>query len=422
MNSKTRVKDALTHRQPDRVPMDFGGTAVTGMHVTCVEALREHYKLEKRRVKVCEPYQMLGLIEEDLADVIGIDTAAVSPRDNMFGFRNDDWKEWRLHNGLEVLVPGNFNTTVDEAGNTYIYPEGDLDAPPSGRMPKGGYYFDSIIRQGDIDENNLDPEDNLEEFKPISDENLAWFKLEAEKAATMGKGVVANFGGTAIGDIALVPAPFLKYPRGIRDIEEWYVSTVARRDYLEAVFEKQTEIALKNLKKLNAAMGELIDVVFICGTDFGTQIGTFCSADTYMKVYMPYYKRMNDWIHANTGWKTFKHSCGAVESFISLFIESGFDILNPVQCSAAGMEPEKLKEKYGADIVFWGGGVDTQRVLPFGKPEEVREQVLKRCEIFAKDGGFVFNAIHNVQANTPVENIAAMLDAVSEFNGRQVQG
>ncbi len=418
MDSKKRVKDALEHRQPDRVPVDFGGTTVTGMNVTCVAALRDHYKLEKRRVKVYEPYQMLGLIEEDLADVIGIDTAAVAPRDNQFGFRNENWKEWRLHNGLEVLVPGNFNTTVDEAGNTFIYPEGDLEAPPSGRMPKDGYYFDSIIRQGDIDEDHLNPEDNLEEFKPISDENLAWFKQEAQNASATGKAVVAAFGGTAIGDIAFVPAPFLKYPKGIRDIEEWYVSTVSRRDYLQAVFEKQTDIAVENLTKLNAAMGELIDVVFICGTDFGTQIGTFCSADTYMKVYMPFYQKMNRWIHANTGWKTFKHSCGAVEPFISLFIESGFDILNPVQCSAVGMEPEKLKEKYGKDIVFWGGGVDTQRVLPFGQPEEVREQVLRRCEIFAKDGGFVFNTIHNIQANTPVENIAAMLDAVREFNGR----
>ncbi len=418
MDSKIRVKNALNHRQPDRIPIDFGGTTVTGMNVTCVAALRDHYKLEKRPVKVYEPYQMLGLIEEDLAEVIGSDTAAVTGRENMFGFRNADWKEWRLHNGLEVLVPGNFNTTVDEEGNTYIYPEGDLNAPPSGKMPKEGYYFDTIIRQGEIDDDRLDPEDNLEEFTPIDGEHLAYFKQEAQKAAATGKAVVATFGGTALGDIALVPAPFLKYPKGIRDITEWYISTAARQDYVHAVFEKQSRIALENLEKLKNEVGELIDVVFICGTDFGTQIGTFCSSEAYTELYMPYYKRINDWIHANTGWKTFKHSCGAVESFIGLFIESGFDILNPVQCSAVGMEPENLKGKYGRDIVFWGGGVDTQRVLPFGKPEEVREQVLQRCEIFGKDGGFIFNSIHNVQANTPVENIAAMLDAVKEFNGR----
>jgi uroporphyrinogen-III decarboxylase len=125
---------------------------------------------------------------------------------------------------------------------------------------------------------------------------------------------------------------------------------------------------------------------------------------------------MNDWIHAHTGWKTFKHSCGAVESLIPSFIESGFDILNPVQVSASGMEPEHLKKEYGKDIVFWGGGVDTQHTLMFGTPHDVRKQVLKFCEIFSRDGGFVFNAVHNIQGNVPVENVAAMFQALKEFN------
>ena len=141
--------------------------------------------------------------------------------------------------------------------------------------------------------------------------------------------------------------------------------------------------------------------------------------NTLRDLYFPYYKQVNDWIHAHTPWKTFKHSCGAVSKFIPTFIEAGFDILNPVQCSATGMEPEKLKAEFGDRIVFWGGGVDTQKVLPFGTPAEVREQVLRRCEIFAPGGGFVFDSIHNVQAATPVENIVAMLDAVHEFNGRK---
>jgi uroporphyrinogen-III decarboxylase len=132
---------------------------------------------------------------------------------------------------------------------------------------------------------------------------------------------------------------------------------------------------------------------------------------------MPYYKKMNEWIHSHTGWKTFKHSCGAIGEFIPLFIEAGFDILNPVQCSCPGMEPEKIKSEYGRDIVFWGGGVDTQRMLPFGKPKEIREQVLSRLEIFSKGGGYIFNAVHNIQGDTPIENIAAMIEAAKEFNG-----
>jgi uroporphyrinogen-III decarboxylase len=127
---------------------------------------------------------------------------------------------------------------------------------------------------------------------------------------------------------------------------------------------------------------------------------------------------MNDWIHAHTSWRTFKHSCGSVIRFIPAMIEAGFDILNPVQCSATGMDAEKLKSGFGKDLVFWGGGVDTQQMLPFGSAADVREQVLRRCEVFAGGGGFVFNTIHNIQAKTPVENIVAMLDAVKEFNGR----
>jgi uroporphyrinogen-III decarboxylase len=161
-----------------------------------------------------------------------------------------------------------------------------------------------------------------------------------------------------------------------------------------------------------------VDAVFLCGTDFGTQTSTFCSESTFRNLYFPYYKQMNDWIHAHTQWRTFKHSCGSVIQFIPAMIEAGFDILNPVQCSATGMDPDKLKSTFGEELVFWGGGVDTQQVLPFRTTAEVREHVLRRCEVFAKDGGFVFNSIHNIQAQTPVENIVAMLDAVAEFNGR----
>lgn len=417
MKSGKRVLDALNHRQPDRVPIDFGGPMVSGMHVTCVAALRDFYGLEKRPVKVHEPYQMLGVLDEDLKTRIGVDVEAVNGRNTLFGFPCEDWKEWRLDDGLEVLVPGLFNLTEDAAGNRFIHPEGDLQVPPSGRMPKGGFYFDTIIRQEEINDDALNPEDNLAEFKPVGDEDIAYFKSALMSASTTGRAVLASFGGTGLGDIALVPGPFMKHPKGIRDVEEWYVSTAIRRDYLQAVFEKQTDIALENMKKLHADVGSLVDIAFICGTDFGTQSGTFCSPETFRELYMPYYKKMNGWIHANTAWKTFKHSCGAIESFMDGFIESGFDIINPVQCSAAGMDPKRLKEKYGSRITFWGGGVDTQQVLPFGTPEEVRKQVLERCGIFAKEGGFIFNAIHNVQARTPVENIAAMIAAVHEFNG-----
>lgn len=414
-SSRETLRCALRH-QGGPVPMDFGSTAVTGMHCSNIADLRNYYGLERRPVKICEPYQMLGLIEEDLLNAIGVDTVGVFPGNSIFGFPNDNWKEWVAPWGQRLLVPGDFNT-VNKGGNIYIFPAGDTAVPPSGHMPEGGFFFDAIIRQQPVDEEQLKPEENLEDFGPITETDLERFKTETAKAAAGGRGVVATFGGTAFGDIALVPAPFLKHPKGIRDISEWYMSTVMRQDYVHAIFAGQLEYALENLKKIHAAVGDNVDVVFLCGTDFGTQTGTFCSPEAYLKIWHPYYKKMNDWIHEHTVWKTFKHSCGAVEGFMELFIKSGFDIINPVQCSAKGMEAETLKRRYGSRLVFWGGGVDTQHILPFGAPEQVREQVLRRCEIFSRNGGFVFDAIHNIQAQTPVQNIVTMINAVHEFNG-----
>lgn len=416
MKARERLQATLNHRQPDKVPIDWDATQVTGMHVTCVARLREYYGLEKHPVKMYEPFQMLGKIDEDLKSILGVDVEAVTARSTLFGYENNEWKEYRLDNGLEVLVSKDFNTTKDDEGNTYIYPCGDMSVPPSGKMPKNGFYFDTIIRQPELDEETLDYRDNLEEFEHYTKESIQWYADAVDKANTTGRGVVANFGGSGLGDIALVPAPFLKQPKGIRDVAEWYISTAIRQEHLHKIFDAQIEIAIDNLKSIVPTVKDKVDVVFLCGTDFGTQNGLFCSPQTYKELYMPYYKRINDWIHQNTPWKTFKHTCGAIEPMIPLLIESGFDILNPVQCSAKGMDPRTLKQKYGNDIVFWGGGVDTQQILPFGTPQQVRQQVLERCEIFAKDGGFVFNAIHNIQANTPLENMVAVFEAVKEFN------
>lgn len=410
------VLDALNHREPSRIPIDFGASAVTGIHVSCVAALRDYYGLERRPVMVHEPYQMLGWIDEDLRTAMGLDVAGVFPRKTMFGFPNSGWREWDFR-GLPVLVPESFRTTTGPDGAILIYPEGDTSAPPSGRMPTGSAFFDTIIRQPPIDEDRLDPGDNCEEFTPVSEEDLDHLRRAARDAAATGCGILASFGGSAFGDIALVPAPFLKHPRGIRDVAEWYMTVASRPAYVHRVFERQCEAALSNLERIHAAIGDSVDAVFLCGTDFGTQTSQFCSVRTFRDLWLPYYTRINSWIHTRTAWKCFKHSCGSVEKFFDSFIEAGFDIINPVQCSAAGMDPRSLKSRYGSRLVFWGGGVDTQKTLPFGTPAQVREEVLRRCEIFAPDGGFVFNAVHNVQACTPVENIAAMIDAVHEFNG-----
>lgn len=419
MTSRERVLTTLAHRQPDRVPVDFGGTFVTGMHVSCVAALRRHFCLKDRPVRVIDCGQMLGEIDDELKDVLGIDVAGVFRKSTRFGFPAEDWKPWRMYDGLEVLVPGGFNVTIDANGDTLLHPQGDLTAPPCARMPKDGYFFDAIIRQEPIDESRLDPKDNLEEFGPISDSELDYLEAEARRARASGRFVIASFGGTALGDIALVPGTSLKHPKGIRDVAEWYMSIRTRRDYIHKVFEGQVEIALRNYERLAPRLKNYVDAVNVCGTDFGTQSSQFCSVATFRELWFPYYKRINDWIHAHTPWKTFKHSCGSVSKLYDSFIECGFDIVNPVQCSAAHMEPQYLKSTFGSRLIFWGGGVDTQKTLPFGSPGDIRREVLARCEVFSRGGGFVFNAIHNVQARTPLENILAMLEAVKEFNGER---
>ncbi len=422
LTSKERVLAALSHRQPDRVPIDFGGTTVSGIHASCVAALRDYLGLEKRLVKVWEPYQMLGMLDEDLKQALGIDVDGVYRPKTSFGFRNRNWKTWRMPDGLEILISEEFRTTTDANGDILIHPQGDLTAPPSGRMPKDGYFFDAIIRQPPIVEEQLNPEDNLEEFKLLDDGDVAQLRESLAAVQCTGRAMITSSVGTALGDIGQVPAVGLKYPKGIRDVAEWYMSTTSRRDYVHQVFTRQVEIGIQNLKLIYQALGNAPCAILVCGTDFGTQTSSFCSVKTFRELYLPYYQKLNGWIHQNTTWKSFKHSCGSVERFIPSFIEAGFDILNPVQCSAVGMDPEHLKRTYGDQIVFWGGGVDTQQVLPFGTPEEVRQQVMERCRIFSRNGGYVFNAIHNVQARTPVENIIAMLKAVHEFSGAKMPG
>jgi hypothetical protein len=413
--SKQNFIKTINHQQPDKVVVDFGSTAVTGIHVLIVEKLREYYGLEKRPVKVIEPYQMLGEIDSELVKAMDLDVIGLYGLKNMFGIANENWKVHKTLWGQEVLFPGNFNYRYNDNGDILIYAEGDTKYPPTAMMPKTGYFFDALNRQKPVDDSTLMVEDNLEEFGHVTEADLKYWKEQADAADTDNKAVVASLGGTALGDIALVPAMQLKDPKGIRGVEEWYISTLMREDFVKELYDRQTDIAIENLQKYNSAIGDKLDVVFTCGTDFGTQNSTFCSNETFDRVWLPYYRKVNDWIHKNTKWKTFKHSCGAVETLMNNFIEAGFDIINPVQINASGMDPKVLKKKYGDKLVFWGGGVDTQGAFAFGTPEQVKEQVKSQCSIMNENGGFVFNAVHNIQANVPFRNVVAMLEALREI-------
>jgi len=416
MNSRERLDATLNHRQPDRLCVDFGAGFQTGMGAGAVHRLRQTMLgASDYRVKVIEPYQMLGEIDEELGLALGLDVIGIHPPSTMFGFKCEEWKPFTMTDGTPVLVPGQFNVTHAEGGGWMIYPEGDTNVPPCAYMPESGYFFDALDRQQLLDETKLDPIDNCEEFSALNAADVDHFSRQARwYHEHTDYGIYLTLPGMGFGDIATVPAPWLKNPKGIRGVKEWYMATVTQRDYVRKVFEYQCAVALKNIERLAAAVGDRVQVAFVTGTDFGTQRSLFCSVQTYRELYQPFHKAVNERIHQLTKWKTFIHSCGAVYPLIPEFTAAGFDVLNPVQCSAKGMDPRALKNEFGKDLVFWGGGVDTQKTLPFGTPEEVYREVRERIEIFAEGGGFVFNGTHNIQSNVPVENVLAMFRAVND--------
>ncbi len=415
--SRKRVLDAVNHRQPDRLPVDFGAMISTGMHCSIIEALRKRLGLAPGPVKVFDTFQMLGTIDDDLNEAMGLDTAMILPVSTQYGNRLGEWKEWRAIWGQDILIPKGMEVETLPDGSAVAFPQGDRAAGPSARMPASGFFFDAIERQGEYDEENPDPHDNADEdFAVLSDADLATLAENAARARRTGKATMITLPGGTLSSPAGLAGMAIKKPRGMRRLVDWYMALATLPDFVTGILELQTEVAIKNLERINRAAGRDIDLIMVCTADFGTQQAPLIAKRTLDDLFLPYYKKMTGWIHRNTAWKTFKHCCGAIEPLIGSLVEAGFDILNPVQCAAAGMDPTHLKRTYGDRIAFWGGGVDTQSVMPFGTPAEVRKQVVERCRIFSEGGGYVFNAVHNIQALTPIDNVIAMLDGVKEFH------
>jgi len=418
MTSRERLIKTLNHEDPGKVVVDLGSSLVTGISASALARLRKALGLEEKIVRVSEPFQVLGEVEEDVRQALGVDVVPVASPYTMFGYRNEGWKPWKLQDGTDVLVGEGFIVKTGEDGIIFIYPQGDTTVSPCAKMPKGGFYFDNIVRQEEIVEDKLNARKDFEDdYKVFSDDVLRY--IEEQTNYYYNNTDYGLNGGNflcGLGDFAALPGPGIKNPKGIRTPEEWLIAHYTLSDYIKEAYDFQTEIALKNLELYRQAVGDKIQTIQICGTDFGTQRSEFISPDMYREFYKPYHKKLNDWVHRNTSWKTFYHTCGSNVRLLDDFVEAGVDIINPVQCSAAGMDPVFLKEKYGGKLVFWGAGVDTQNTLPFGSPEEVKAEVMERLRIFAPGGGFVFNTIHNIQWQTPVENIIAMFEAIKEFN------
>ena len=416
MNSRQRLIKTLNHEQTDKVVMDIGATPQTGISASVLYQLREALGLEKKPVTVHEPFQILGQVDEDLRQAIGVDVVGLFSPYNAIGMKNENWKPWSMPDGTPTLVAEKFEYDVKD-GDTYIYPQGDRSCEPSMILPEGGYFFDAINRSKGFDEDNLNgSEDFQDDFSLYTDEVAKSFEEQANHYFNNTQyGIIGNFAGMALGDAGALPGQFLKEVKGIRKMDDWLMAHMLWPDYIKEIFELQTEIALKNLEIYKQAVGDKIQVITVSPTDFGTQNREIISPDSFRQLYKPYYKKVNNWIHKNTNWKVFFHTCGSIYNLLDDLHECGVDVLNPVQCSATGMEPDVLKEEYGDKFVFWGGGVDTQQTLPFGTPQEVREEVAYRIKTFNNNGGFVFSTIHNIVGKTPIENLLALLDEVKQY-------
>ncbi len=414
MNSRERFVAAINHKEPDRIPIELGATATTGISASTLYKLRKALGLPEKPVVISELLQMLGGVDDDLRKRLGVDVVGLFMPTDLFGNdRRCGLAPYTMSDGTPVLLPESVQYHESEDGYTYLYPKGDRSVPPSGKMPKGGFFFDNIDRSPGFDEDNLTPaEDFKDAFSIIDDDTAKYLEKESHRLYNeTDYGIIGNLGGGGLGDSAILPGPHEKSPKGIRKYDDWLTAHLLYPEYINEVFSIQTEFMLKNLEIYKQAVGDRIQVVWISGTDFGTQNGCFINPQLFRELYLPHFKRMNDWVHANTNWKTLFHSCGSIVDFLDDFVKMGVDIINPVQLSAKGMDAATLKERYGNDLVFWGAGVDTQATLPFSGPCEVYEQVKERVRILGRGGGFVFNTIHNIVAKTPVENVIAAFDA-----------
>ena len=395
MTSRERVLKTINHQEPDRVPLDMGGTIMSGIMAHALDRLRKHLKLPERPVKVYEVFQMLGEVEFDVIDELGIDVLPVEPPIQFFSLKREHYKPWKLWDGTEVLVPGQFDVEVDDRGDWLIHREGDISQPVEGRMPNGGYYFDMASMT--VSDPSFQPP-SLEQARmenEIGTEELEFVQARAERLRhDTDKALVLGCWGK-VG----LPA--------VGSIPDFLMLLATDKNYVNELFKVRTETAIRNLEKMKQYLGDNIDILGLDGYDYGAQNNELFSPDLFETLFLPYFKEQNDWVHRNTGWKTWLHTCGSVTRIIPMLVETGLDILNPVQTSARGMDPEWLKNSFGHNITFWGGGVDTQKTLPFGSTEDVRREVSERIRVFAPGGGYVFNTIHNIQQNTPPENIVA---------------
>lgn len=382
MTSKERLQMTLNHKEPDKIPLDIGSTKMSGISMNAYKNLIKYKGWESldNDPKILDPVQQLALVNEDILRKIGVDTR-----------------------GLLPTAPSNYKAEYTELENYIKFTD---EWGVDWRMPKeNGFYFDAYTQplSGDISFSDLEKYNWPD---PKDDSRTAQFQSRVSELKKNG-----DFGFVLHG----VTSGVMEMAQRLRGFEQIFMDFALEPDLACAILDKVVEIKCGYWEKALDLVGDDV-LVAVEADDLGTQNSLLISPQMYRDFLKPRHKALFSFIKKKAPHiKVFLHSCGAIKPMIPDLIDAGVDILNPIQVGASDMDTKALKKEFGDCLTFWGGGIDTQNVLPFGTPNEVKDEVKRRIEDLAPGGGFVFNTIHNIQADVPPQNIEAMLDTLYKY-------
>jgi uroporphyrinogen decarboxylase len=412
MTSRENILSTIAHLEPDRVPVDLGSTPSSGISAMAYGNLRHHLGFEGE-TRIYDVVQQLAQPENHVLDRLGVDVLDVG---RVFNHRDQDWYEVTLKNGNTAQYPSWFHPIPKDDGSFEVKKEGALIAT----MPKEGTFFDQTY---------FPYEDDYPESLKDLPEAMGMVLWQALAHSPWDHGSSPTFWedlrtrtiklreSTDRALMIVCGCNLFEWGTFLRRIDNFLADLITEPEEVERLLDALMEIHLKGLKKVVDSVGDVCDILRF-GDDLGMTHGPFMSPQIYRDIFKPRHKELNRYVHENSKMKTFLHSCGSIYRVLPDLIEAGYDIINPVQTNCFEMEPKTLKEEFGKEITFWGGGCDTATAMNKATPKEVRAHVIERLEIFSPGGGFVFNPIHNILPEVPPENILAAFDAVKEFNGR----
>ncbi|MGL1891568.1 MAG: methyltransferase [Spirochaetaceae bacterium] len=414
MTSRERILATLDHKVPDRVPIDLGATPSSGISAEAHSNLINHLELDEPTL-IYDVVQQLAQPSDKLVDLLGVDILDIGRTFNDFP---NDWSKMNLQNGNPAWSPAWFKPKQNKKGDWEVYHDsGKMIA----YMPEGATFYDQTFFPWE----NGYPVGRKAMSEALDEamDHVLWSKLVHSPWDHSGKGDFYKILREntlklrASSDKALLVVNgcnLFEWGTFLRRMDNFLMDLYIDKENVAMLMELLMEKHMKSLKDTCDAVGDIVDVIRF-GDDLGMDSGPFMGLDVYTELFHDHRKKLCSYVHENSNMKTFIHSCGSMEQYIPSLIDEGMDIINPVQTNCRDMDPIGLKKKYGKDIVFWGGGMDPRAILNRGNPEEVRVEVRRRMEIFAPEGGFVFNNIHNIMPDVPPENIVAMFDEALKF-------